>query len=174
METPKSAPSGYNIDTAILTWRIAVEFVRVEDAFAIYPDVFVHPVNCIGVSKDILSRQVKKAWPDYFREYTRACIRKKLQPGESLWHEVGELFGTRFVVALPLKVHWQEKIRPDVARLAFAALIQEICNRQINSVAIPVFEGPPDGWIEREISRLIEAQVSSSLHTVYLFNSSVD
>lgn len=174
MEPSKAALLRYEIDTAILTWRIAVDFVRVEDAFAIYPDAFVHPVNCIGVSKDILSRQVKKAWPDYFREYTRACIRKKLQPGESLWHEVGELFGTRFVVALPLKVHWQEKIRPDVARLAFAGLFQEICLRQINSVAIPVFEGPPEGWIEREISKLVEAQASSCLQIVYLFNTAAD
>ena len=148
-----------------------MEFIRVEDIFSVYPEVFVHPVNCVGVSKDILSRQVKKAWPDYFREYTRACIRKKLQPGEPLWHEVGELFGTRFVAALPLKFHWQEKMRPELARQAFAALIGEICNRQISSVAIPIFEGPPEGWIEREISKQIETCLSPALHTVYLFNS---
>lgn len=151
-----------------------MEFIRVEDVFAVYPEVFVHPVNCVGVSKDIVSRQVKKAWPDYFREYTRACIRKKLQPAEPLWHEVGELFGTRFVAALPLKFHWQEKMRPDVARQSLAVLVEEICQRHLSSAAIPIFEGPPEGWIEREVSRLLEGKMSPSLKTVYLFNTDAE
>lgn len=149
-----------------------MDFVRVEDIFSVYPEVFVHPVNCVGVSKDILSRQVKKAFPEYFREYTRTCIRKKLQPGEPLWHEVGELFGTRFVVALPLKFHWQEKMRPELARQALTALLNEISLKQMNSAAIPLFEGPPEGWIEREITKQVESQLSSTLSTVYLFNTS--
>ena len=151
-----------------------MEFIRVDDVFSVYPEVFVHPVNCVGVSKDIVSRQVKKAWPDYFREYTRACIRKKLQPAEPLWHEVGELFGTRFVAALPLKFHWQEKMRPDVARQGLAVLIDEICRRKLTSAAIPIFDGPPEGWIEREISKLLEAKLSPSLQVVYLFNSGAE
>lgn len=148
-----------------------MDIVRVDDVFSVYPDVFVHPVNCVGVSKDILSRQVKKAWPDYFREYTRACIRKKLQPGESLWHEVGELFGTRFVVALPLRFHWQEKMRPDVARQALHSLLDGLCQRQLSSLAIPVFEGPPEGWLEKEIIKYSESQLCLSLQTIYLFKS---
>lgn len=150
-----------------------MEFVRVEDIFSVYPEVFVHPVNCVGVSKDILSRQVKKAWPDYFREYTRACLRKKLQPGEPMWHEVAELFGTRFVTALPLKLHWQEKMKPDMARQALSALVEEMCKRQVTTLAMPLFEGPPEGWIEREISRLLDAQMCPSIQTIYIFKSDV-
>ncbi|MBM3382771.1 MAG: hypothetical protein FJY29_10060 [Betaproteobacteria bacterium] len=148
-----------------------LELIHVDDIFTVYPEVFVHPVNCVGVSKDILSRQVKKSWPDYFREYTRSCIRKKLLPGEPLWHEVGELFGTRFVVALPLKNHWQEKMRPDVTRQALGLLFEGIFERQLGSAAVPVFEGPPPGWLEKEITRLCEGQLHSTLHTVYLFNT---
>jgi hypothetical protein len=148
-----------------------LEFIHVDDIFTVYPEVFVHPVNCVGVSKDILSRQVKKSWPDYFREYTRSCIRKKLQPGEPLWHEVGELFGTRFVVALPLKNHWQEKMRPDVTRLALGLLVEGIFERHLTSAALPLFEGPPPGWIEKELNRLCEGQMYASLRTVYLFNT---
>lgn len=151
-----------------------MEFIHVVDVFTVYPEAFVHPVNCIGVSKDIISRQVKKAWPDYFREYTRACIRKKLQPGEPFWHEVGELFGTRFVVGLPLKSHWQEKMRPEIARQALTALIDGVCERQLTSVAVPIFEGPPAGWIEREFTRQVEGRLSASLSTVYLFNTGTD
>lgn len=147
-------------------------FSKVEDVFSVYPDVFVHPVNCIGVSKDILSRQVKKAWPDYFREYTRSCIRKKIQPAHPIWHEVGELFGTRFVVALPLKMHWQEKMRPDLAKEAFERFFEEFCLRQLRSVALPIFDGPPPGWIEREVTRLAQSRIDSTLETVYLFDIS--
>lgn len=148
-----------------------VDFARIEDIFSVYPEVFVHPVNCVGVTKDILSRQVKKSWPDYFREYTRSCIRKKLQPGEPLWHEVGELFGTRYVVALPLKFHWQEKMRPDLAKQALAAFLDGLTERNLTSAAIPLFEGPPEGWIERELNRLVDSRLGCSLCTVYLFNS---
>ena len=149
------------------------QFIRVEDIFSVYPDVFVHPVNCVGVSKDILSRQVKKAWPDYFREYTRNCIRKKIQPAHPVWHEVGELFGTRFVVALPLKNHWQEKMRPDLAKEAFERFFDVFCSKGLTSFALPVFEGPPPGWIEREVNRLAEGRLDSTLESVYLFNTSV-
>lgn len=148
------------------------DFIHVDDVFSVYPDAFLHPVNCVGVSKDILSRQVKKAWPDYFREYTRNCIRKKIQPAEPQWHEVGELFGTRFVVALPLKVHWQEKMRPDVAKEAFEKFFDAFCGKELTSFALPLFDGPPEGWIEREITRLAESRIDSTLRTVYLFNIS--
>ena len=148
-----------------------VDFLRVDDIFSVYPEVFVHPINCVGVTKDILSRQVKKSWPDYFREYTRSCIRKKLQPGEPIWYEVGELFGTRYVVALPLKFHWQEKMRPDLAKQALAELVNGVLERGLSSIAIPLFEGPPEGWIERELGRLVEGRLNCTLSTVYLFNS---
>lgn len=148
-----------------------LEFVRVDDIFTVYPEVFVHPVNCVGVSKDILSRQVKKSWPDYFREYTRLCIRKKLQVGDPLWHEVGELFGTRFVVALPLKFHWQEKMRPDIARQALTQFSEGVVSRGLSSAAVPLFDGPPEGWLERELGKLVEGTLHHPLRTVYLFNA---
>ncbi len=124
----------------------------VENIFDLFPDLIVHPVSCTGVARDIHSRRIKHVFPDYFREYTRLSIRKNLKTGQIICTELDALFGTRFMVTLPIKDTWQEKLNPETVKNALNSL-QEMCSKtQPSSIAFPIFKGPPEGWLEKELT----------------------
>lgn len=140
-----------------------------DNIFDLFPELIVHPVNCTGLCKDAFSKQIKKTWPEYFRTYSRACIRKSLQPGKPMVYEENSLFGTRFIVALPLKNHWQEKLNPPLVKDALSALVEVCHTNRISTLAIPNFEGPPAGWLEGELRKRFEAAGGTPPDTIILF-----
>jgi hypothetical protein len=126
----------------------------VEDAFAGYPDMIVHPVNCTGVCKDAFSKQLKRALPEYFRHYTRCVLRHRLKPGAPEVYEHDALFGTRWVVILPLKGHWKEALLPPLVKDSLARLAETVRLTQPCSLAMPELEGPPEGWLAEQMRKV--------------------
>lgn len=133
---------------------MAVEVEYVDDILALYPDMVVHPVNCTGVCKDAFSKQLKRALPDYFRHYTRSVLRKHLKPGHPEVFEHGALFGTRYLVILPVKNHWKETMLPPVVKESLGRLAEAIRHTAPATVAMPDLEGPPEGWLAEQLRRL--------------------
>lgn len=138
---------------------------KVIEIFDYYPQCLVHPVSCKGVSHDILSKQLKKAYPDYFREYTRLCIRKKLVPGQAYLFTQDVLFGTKFLVTLTIKDNWQEKINPTLFKEAFSKFLEHISQNKIQSVAFPLIEEVPRNWLEEQFQKNKEC----CLENIYFF-----
>lgn len=148
-----------------------MDFLRPDSIFDLFPEMIVHPVSCLGLGHDLLSRQLKKTFPDYFREYTRACLRKHLKPGLPLLYEQGALFGTRYLMALPMRNHWTEKLRPDVTKEAMRAMASAARTARVATLAIPEFKGPPPGWLEKEFMRLFGDAPGNALEAVYFFKA---
>jgi Macro domain len=128
----------------------------VDDVFSGYPDMIVHPVNCTGVCKDALSMQLKRTLPDYFRHYTRAVLRHRLSPGTPEVYVHDALFGTRWIVILPIRNHWKETLLPLVVKEALAKTLEAIRDTEPRSVALPELEGPPLGWLEDQMKKLCD------------------
>lgn len=133
---------------------MSLEIRHVDDVFASYPDMIVHPVNCTGVCKDAFSKQLKRTLPDYFRHYTRSVLRHKLHPGVPELYEHDALFGTRWVVLLPVKNHWKEGLLPPVVKQSMSRLAETIAKVQPRSVAMPELQGPPEGWLASQMRAL--------------------
>lgn len=136
-----------------------------EDIFSRYPDLLVHPVNCVGVSHDIYSKQIKKTYPHYFKEYARACLRNHLKPAQPVVIELGALFGTNYIVILPIRNHWKESLRPDVTKEAILELCKVISEKNVATIAVPAIEGTPEGWLE---AKLTEHLSQSRVKLLYL------
>ena len=146
-------------------------FRREENIFDLFPDVIIHPVNCTGLAHDLLSKQLKKTAPEYFREYTRACLRKHLKPGTATLYEQSALFGTRYIITITVKEHWQEKLRPDFTKTALADMSKLCDTLQVTSLAIPHLQGSPDGWLENELRKLFECKIHCYLNNIYFFDT---
>lgn len=143
-----------------------------DNIFGLYPQAFVHPVNCVGLSHDAYSKQLKKMWPDYFREYTRLCLRNQLLAGESRFFSLQVLFGTKYIVTMPIKNHWQEKIQKQPVHEGLLSLARQCQELQITSLAIPKIDGLPSGWLESEIKNSFGKHSSHVVETCYLFRYS--
>ena len=84
-----------------------------------------------------LALQFKKVFQENFKSYRTVCDRKELQPGKMFIHALNRLHNPRYVVNFPTKRHWKDKSRIEDIEAGLQALVAEVRNRDIHSIAIP-------------------------------------
>lgn len=100
-------------------------------------EALVNTVNCVGVMGRGIALQFRKAFPENFSVYERACEREEVRPGRMLVFETGLLTGPRYIINFPTKRHWKGKSRMEDVEAGLPALLDEIKKRGIRSVAVP-------------------------------------
>lgn len=69
--------------------------------------------------------------------YEAACRRKEVRPGRMLTVETGLLVGPRYIINFPTKRHWKDDSRVEDIESGLQALIREVRERGIRSIAVP-------------------------------------
>lgn len=96
-------------------------------------EALVNTVNCVGVMGKGIALQFKKAWPDNFKAYEKACKNGKII--------VGKMFvfpsEKKIIINFPTKNHWKEKSDLTIIKEGLKDLIQVIEKYNIKSIAIP-------------------------------------
>jgi O-acetyl-ADP-ribose deacetylase (regulator of RNase III) len=123
-------------------------------------EALVNTVNCVGVMGRGIALQFKRAFPANFKAYAAACRRGEVQPGRMLVYETGELTGPRYIINFPTKVHWRGKSRIEHIESGLEALVAEIDERGIRSVAIPPLGSGLGGLDWMEVRPLIDRAMS--------------
>ncbi len=113
-----------------------IEF-KTGDILSAEADALVNTVNCVGVMGRGIALQFKKAFPDNFKAYAKACARQDVQPGRMFVYETGQLTGPRFIINFPTKRHWKGASRFSDIEAGLSALVTEVRTRGIQSIAIP-------------------------------------
>jgi len=100
-------------------------------------EALVNTVNCEGYMGKGIALQFKKAFPENFEAYARACRAREVRPGKMFVCETGSMLNPRYIINFPTKRHWRGKSRLDDIEAGLQALVKEIKNRGISSVAVP-------------------------------------
>lgn len=100
-------------------------------------EALVNTVNCVGVMGRGVALQFKGAFPENFRAYARACEAQEVRPGQMFVHETGLLTYPRYIINFPTKRHWKGKSRLEDIDAGLVALVEQLRQRQIRSIAIP-------------------------------------
>lgn len=124
-------------------------------------EALVNTVNCVGVMGRGIALQFKHAFPANFKIYAAACDRGEVQPGRMFVTETGLLAGPRYIINFPTKRHWRGKSRMEDIEAGLAALMQELRQRGIRSVAIPPLGSGLGGLDWAEVRPRIEAALSA-------------
>ncbi len=124
-------------------------------------EALVNTVNCVGVMGRGIALQFKHAFPANFKAYAVACDRGEVQPGRMFVTETGLLSGPRYIINFPTKRHWRGKSRMEDIDAGLTALVQEIRQRGIRSVAIPPLGSGLGGLDWAEVRPRIEAALAS-------------
>lgn len=98
-------------------------------------DALVNPVNTEGVMGKGLALQFKKAFPENFVAYARACKAGELAPGHL--HIVHRLAAPRFIINFPTKKLWRNPSKIEFIRDGLADLVVRVRELEITSIAIP-------------------------------------
>lgn len=100
-------------------------------------EAVVNTVNCVGIMGRGLALQFKNAYPENFEFYVDACERNEVLPGRMLTFKTGRLTNPKYIINFPTKRHWRENSRIEDIDSGLVALVDEICSRNIHSIAIP-------------------------------------
>ncbi len=110
---------------------------KVGDVLSEKTEALVNTVNCVGVMGRGVALQFKKAFPENFRAYAKACKSEEIRPGRMFVFETKQLDNPQYIINFPTKRHWRGK--SDIADIesGLAALAGEIRDRGIRSIALP-------------------------------------
>lgn len=100
-------------------------------------EALVNTVNCVGFMGKGIALQFKQAFPDNFRAYERACARGEVVPGRMLVVPTRSVVGPKYVINFPTKRHWRGKSRLEDIDAGLDALVTEVEQLGIQSVAVP-------------------------------------
>lgn len=100
-------------------------------------EALVNTVNCVGIMGRGIALQFKKAFPDNFKAYEKACNQGVVQPGHMFVYETGQLTSPRLIINFPTKRHWRGKSLMGDIEAGLEDLVQVLRARQVQSVAIP-------------------------------------
>jgi len=120
-------------------------------------EAIVNTVNCVGIMGRGIALQFKNAFPDNFKAYEAACDREEVQPGKMFVFETRTLTNPKFIINFPTKRHWRGKSRMEDIDSGLKALVAEIRNRGIRSIAIPPLGSGLGGLNWTEVRPRIEA-----------------
>jgi O-acetyl-ADP-ribose deacetylase (regulator of RNase III) len=119
-------------------------------------EALVNTVNCVGVMGRGIALQFKDAFPENYRAYKAACARHEVQPGRMFVYDSGRLTSPRYIINFPTKRHWRGKSRVEDIGAGLRALVEEVRNRRIRSIAIPPLGSGLGGLEWTEVRTLIQ------------------
>ena len=120
-------------------------------------EALVNTVNCVGVMGRGVALQFKKAFPDNFKAYAKACQAGEVQPGRMFVFETKRLDNPRYIINFPTKRHWRGKSRIADIESGLTALAGEIRARGISSIALPPLGSGLGGLEWPEVRSQIES-----------------
>ena len=96
------------------------------DILAENAEALVNTVNCVGVMGRGIALQFKRAFPENFKAYAKACKHGEVRPGRMFVFETGHLSNPRYVINFPTKRHWRGKSRIEDIDAGLSSLAHEI------------------------------------------------
>ena len=100
-------------------------------------EALVNTVNCVGVMGRGIALQFRKAFPENFKVYKKACKNGEVKPGKMFVYDLNRISNPHFIINFPTKRHWKNKSRLEDIELGLQDLIKVIQQQKIHSIAIP-------------------------------------
>jgi len=119
-------------------------------------EALVNTVNTVGVMGKGIALQFKRAFPDNFRAYEKACRRGEVHIGKMFVTYTG-VFSPRLIINFPTKVHWRSNASISHIESGLVDLVRVVKQENIQSIAIPPLGCGLGGLRWEDVRPLIEA-----------------
>ncbi len=129
----------------------------------------VNTVNCEGYMGKGIAYQFKLEFPENYKIYQLACLRKEFRPGNIIIHEERN----KIIVNFPTKDEWRKKSEYKYIETGLDKLVEKIFECNITSIAIPPL-GCGNGGLEwSRVKNLIISKLEMLKNLdVYLYEPS--
>ena len=120
-------------------------------------EALVNTVNCVGFMGKGIALQFKKAYPENFEDYRKACAAGEVQPGRMHIFELRSMLNPKFVINFPTKRDWRANSRYEDIEAGLKALVTDVRRLGITSIAVPPLGCGLGGLDWNRVRPMIEA-----------------
>ena len=100
-------------------------------------EAVVNTVNTEGIMGKGIALQFRKAYPENYEAYKRACESGEVQPGRMFIFDQRSLANPRYIINFPTKRTWRANSRMEDIESGLAALVKDVKRLGVRSVAVP-------------------------------------
>lgn len=123
-------------------------------------DAIINTVNTVGVMGKGLALQFKKAFPDNFKIYKKACDEKSLVIGQVLSVPLHSISAPFYVINFPTKAHWKGKSKLEYIEQGLESLKAEVKRLELKSIAIPALGSGLGGLPWQQVELLLQEHLA--------------
>lgn len=100
-------------------------------------EAVVNTVNTVGHMGKGIALQFKKAYPENYEAYRKACAKEEVQPGRMFIYDRHSLTNPKYIINFPTKRHWKGKSRMEDIESGLDALLKDVQKLGLKTVAVP-------------------------------------
>jgi len=100
-------------------------------------EALVNTVNCVGFMGKGIALQFKKAYPENFDAYHKACAAAEVEPGRMFIFDLHSMLNPKYIVNFPTKRDWRANSRYEDIESGLKALVVDVRRLGIRSIAVP-------------------------------------
>jgi len=124
--------------------------------FADDAEALVNAVNCVGVMDGGIALHFKRAYPDMFDAYKRACAEGEVRVGKMHVFKTDFSEHPAYIINFPTLHHWEDPSLLEHIELGLLDLVKVIKERGIKSIAIPALGCGVGGLLWTDVRSLME------------------
>lgn len=113
-----------------------IEFKK-GNLLAMDADALINTVNTVGVMGKGIALQFKKAFPENYEAYKKACDDGRVKTGQMFTVDRESLTNPHYIINFPTKRHWKGPSKIEDIKNGLASLVDEVKKLGIKSVAVP-------------------------------------
>ncbi|QTL35936.1 type II toxin-antitoxin system antitoxin DNA ADP-ribosyl glycohydrolase DarG [Pseudoalteromonas viridis] len=123
-------------------------------------DAIINTVNTVGVMGKGLALQFKRAFPENFKIYKKACDEQSLVVGEVLVVPLNSISAPFYIINFPTKSHWRGRSKLEYIDQGLESLKREVKRLGLKSVAIPALGSGLGGLPWPQVEQRIQTQLA--------------
>lgn len=100
-------------------------------------EAVVNTVNTEGIMGKGIALQFRKAYPENYAAYRKACETEEVKPGQMFIYDQHSLANPRYIINFPTKRHWRSNSRMEDVEAGLAALVGDVRRLGIRTIAVP-------------------------------------
>jgi O-acetyl-ADP-ribose deacetylase (regulator of RNase III) len=134
----------------------------------------VNTVNTMGVMGKGIALQFKKAYPNNYKAYEKACKADKLQVGKMfVTVDRNTISGEKTIINFPTKTSWKKPSEYKYIEDGLENLVDVINNKNIKSIAIPPLGSGNGGLNWERVKKIIEEKLINLDIDIYVYEPSL-